>query len=224
MTIVLVVEDDDAVRLAVQRFLEREGHVVHTAATAATALTSARQQPPDVIVLDVGLPDGDGLEVMEVLRRTSQVPILLLTGRGAPNDRVHGLDLGADDYLVKPAHLQEVGARVRALLRRAEPSTESLRDEHLDLVLNVASREVTLRGETIALTRREFDLLDYLLRRPNIVITRDEVLENVWGSSPEYQSGAIITEYMTRLRRKIKPLPISTVRGIGYRYKPTRAP
>lgn len=222
MTIVLVVDDDDGVRLAVQRFLEREGHVVRTAASAAMAIASARAQPPDVVVLDVGLPDGDGYEVMESLRRWTRVPILLLTGRDAPMDRVNGLDLGADDYLVKPALLPEVGARVRALLRRSEPPTGPLRDERLDLVVNAESREVTLRGEPIGLTRREFDLLAYLLLRPNIVVSRDEVLENVWGSSPEYQSGAVITEYMTRLRRKLGPLPFSTVRGIGYRYDPTR--
>lgn len=159
---------------------------------------------------------------MASLRRSSEVPILLLTGRDSPTDRVYGLDQGADDYLVKPASLLEIAARVRALLRRAPPGVRGrLRDDDLDLDVELTSRSVTLAGEEVVLTRRELDLLVYLLRRPGHVVSRDELLEKVWGSSPEFQSGAVITEYVLRLRRKLGELPFTSVRGIGYRYDPT---
>jgi DNA-binding response OmpR family regulator len=215
--VVLVVDDDDGVRLAVRRMLEREGHVVLDAASGAEAVEAARANRCDVVVLDVGLPDRSGYQVMADLRaQRADVPILLLTGQDAPSARAFGLDAGADDYLIKPASMIELAARVRVLLRRRQSPDEQLRAG--DIQVDVRARTVTLRGTVVELTRLEHDLLVYFLQHPGEVLNRDELLERVWGSSPAYQSGAVITEYLSRLRRKLGELPIVAVRGVGYRY------
>ena len=212
--VVLVVEDDDASRLALCRGLEVEGYEVRGAARGAEALAALNRTPPDVIVLDLGLPDLSGLDVIRVVRGSSDTPILVLTGHDSIDERVSGLDEGADDYLVKPAALREVAARVRALLRRrGRPPTIEIDD----VLIDVVARGVWRGGEAVSLTVLEFDLLVHLARHRGRAVSRDELLVEVWHSSPEYQKGAVITEYVRRLRLKLGELPITSVRGIGYR-------
>ncbi len=213
---VLVVEDDPGLRLALQRMLEREDYLVHVAGSGVEALELASRVAPDLLVLDVGLPDMDGYEVMSSLRRTSTVPVLLLTGMDAPADRVRGLDEGADDYLVKPASLPELAARVRALLRRRPASGSQIAAG--DLTVDMAARKVFRHREEVGLTRYEFELLVYLLRRPRQLVTVDELLDDIWRDAPEQHAG-LVTDYLRRLRGKLGPLPISAT-DVGFRYDP----
>ncbi len=218
---ILVVDDDPGLRLAVRRMLEREGHTVVEAASGAEAVAAAGQTAPDAVVLDVGLPDRSGYDVMADLRAQQEMPILLLTGRDAPTDRAFGLDAGADDYLVKPASMIELAARVRAMLRRRPQVNGHLRAGAIEI--DVSGRKVTVGGAEVALTRLELDLLVHLLRHPGEVLSRATLLEEVWHSSPDYQTDAVVTEYFSRLRRKLGDLPITAVRGVGYRYDPVGA-
>jgi DNA-binding response OmpR family regulator len=213
---VLVVEDDAGLRLALQRMLEREGYLVHAAASGSAALELADVIAPDLLVLDVGLPDMDGYAVMQRLRRTSTVPVLMLTGMDTPSDRVRGLDEGADDYLVKPASLPELAARVRALLRR-QPATGSTIHAG-EVTIDIATRKVVRLREEVVLTRLEFDLLVYLLRRPRQVVPNDELLDEIWRDAPVQHAG-VIADYLHRIRGKVGRLPITPV-AAGYRYDP----
>lgn len=217
---VLVVEDDPGLRLALQRTLEREGYLVNVAASGAAALDLATETAPDLLVLDVGLPDMDGYEVMQRLRKTSTVPVLMLTGMDAPSDRVRGLDEGADDYLVKPASLPELAARVRALLRRQPAAGSEIRTGLL--TIDIARRKVLRDREDIALTHLEFDLLVYLLRRPRQEVTCNEILDEIWRDAP-VQTNGVIVEYLHRIRGKVGRLPITATEA-GYRYDPAPQP
>jgi len=219
---VLIVEDDAGVRLAVQRDPSNaRGTRSAPPPMPPKPWPAPSRSRPTSSCSTLASRIKDGFDVMASLRRSSEVPILLLTGRDSPMDRVYGLDQGADDYLVKPASLLEIAARVRALLRRAPPGVRGrLRDDARDLDVDLTARSVTLAGKEVLLSRLEFDLVVYLLRRPGHVVSRDELLEKVWDSSPEYQSSAVITEYILRLRRKLGELPFTSVRGIGYRYDP----
>jgi two-component system response regulator MprA len=193
-----------------------DGYKVQLAADGRAALDALADQPPDAIVLDVLMPEPNGLEVCRRLRAAGDhTPVLMLTARDAVPDRVAGLDAGADDYLVKPFALEELGARLRALLRRSGgPNTELLR--HADLVLDPAGHTVTRGGRSIELTRTEFLLLELLLRHPRQVLTRTQIFEQVWG----YDFGASsnsLEVYVGYLRRKLgEPRLIQTVRGVGY--------
>ncbi len=216
---VLVVDDEQAVREAVARALRYEGYTVATAADGQEALEAQALEPADAVVLDVLMPNLDGLEVCRRLRHGGDaVPILMLTARETVPDRVAGLDAGADDYLVKPFALQELLARLRALLRRTlEPDGAEMR--FADLSLDPDTREV-LRGErAIDLTRTEFLLLELLLRNPRKVLTRELILERVWGYDFETSSNSLDV-YIGYLRRKTEgggePRLIQTVRGVGY--------
>ena len=219
---VLVVDDDRAVRESLRRSLEFNGYDVSLAADGAEALAGIGGAAPDVVVMDVMMPRLDGLETTRALRTAgNKVPILVLTARDAVGDRVEGLDAGADDYLTKPFALQELLARLRALLRRVVPE-DAADDETLtfaDLSLDIASREVRRGARAIELTRTEFTLLEMFLRRPRRVLERSFILEEVWGYDFPTTANSLEV-YVGYLRRKTEaedePRLIHTVRGVGY--------
>lgn len=220
---ILVVEDERKVAGFIRQGLEEEGHRVEVAGDGAAALDLAAEGPPyDLIVLDLMLPVRDGFSVLEVLRgRGVRTPVLVLTARDSVGDKVAGLDRGADDYLTKPFAFEEFLARVRALLRRSgEPRPPILRVA--DLALDPATREVTRGGRRIALTAREYALLEYFMRNPGRVLTRPMIAEHVWGIDFDTETN-IIDVYVGYLRKKIdaegEPRLLHTVRGAGYALK-----
>ena len=213
---ILVVDDEPSVRDALDRALRMDGYKVQLASDGREALDALAYQPPDAIVLDVLMPEPDGLEVCRRLRAAGDhTPVLMLTARDAVPDRVAGLDAGADDYLVKPFALEELGARLRALLRRSGgPTTELLR--YADLALDPAGLTVSRGGTELGLTRTEFLLLELLLRHPRQVLTRTQIFEQVWGYDFGPSSNSLEV-YVGYLRRKLgEPRLIQTVRGVGY--------
>jgi DNA-binding response OmpR family regulator len=215
---VLVVEDDEAIADVLRRTLRQEGHEVRSAADGVEALALAEEFVPDVVILDLGLPKLDGAEVLRRLRRESDVPILILTARAELDDRVDGLDSGADDYLVKPFERRELLARMRALMRRRPPrGSASL--TVADLRLNPDTREVHRGERAIELTNREFELLEYLMRNERLVISRERLLEEVWGYDPLAMTNTIDV-FVSNLRRKLEsggqPRLLHTKRGAGY--------
>jgi two-component system response regulator MprA len=217
MTMILVVDDDPKIRSVLSRGLRFEGYDVQLAADGLEALRLARADPPDLIVLDVMLPGMDGLEVCRRLRRGTAVPILMLTARDAVPDRIAGLDSGADDYLVKPFDFDELLARIRALLRRAQPRGEEIL-AFADLRLDTGAREAYRGNRRIELTTREYELLLLFMRHPRQVLSRDQILDQVWGGA-EVDSNAIEV-HIARLRDKLEAggeaRLIQTVRGAGY--------
>ena len=215
---VLVVEDDEDIALALQRSLRMEGYEVRIAADGEAALDFAGAFHPDLVVLDLGLPKLDGIEVARRLREGGDVPILMLTARDALESRVEGLDSGADDYLVKPFERQELLARLRALLRR-RPPRGSASMAVADLTLNPDTHEVHRGDRSIELTQREFELLEYLMRNERIVVPRQRLLEEVWGYDP-FATTNTIEVFVSNLRRKLEaggePRLLHTIRGAGY--------
>ena len=215
---VLVVEDDDAIAQVLQRSLRMEGYEVRVAEDGVEALDEAHGFLPDLVILDLGLPRLDGIEVAKKLRETDDVPILVLTARDAVEARVEGLDSGADDYLVKPFERQELLARLRALLRRRPPRGQATLTVG-DLKLNPDTHEVTRQGRRIDLTQREFELLEYLMRNERIVISRQRLLDEVWGYDP-FSMTNTIEVFVSNLRRKLEaggePRLLHTIRGAGY--------
>ena len=218
---ILAADDDRGVRTAIERALTFEGHTVVTANDGVAGL-DALDDSISLMVLDVSMPNMDGLEVCRRVRAAqNDVPILMLTARHTTTDRVAGLDAGADDYLVKPFALEELLARVRALLRRLAPSTEAAAEKLSfgDLTLDRSSRLVHRDGERIDLTRTEFALLELLLERPGQVMTRDQIYEHVWGYDSSTSSNSLEV-YVGYLRRKTevgdRPRLVHTVRGVGY--------
>ena len=217
---VLVAEDDPAVRSAVTRVLELEGHEVSAVNDGNAALEAILAKPPHAVVMDVMMPFLDGMSVCrELRRRGNKTPILLLTARHEVGDRVAGLDAGADDYLVKPFAVDELLARVRALLRRHSSTTKSSALIVGDLKLDAERREVTRGNRTIDLTKTEFDLLQLLMEQQDIVLSRDYLYEHIWGFNFETNSKSLDV-YIGYLRRKIEvgnePKLLHTVRGVGY--------
>src|SRR5919204_1603330 len=215
---VLVVEDDVEIADVLRRTLRQEGHEVRSAGDGIEALALAERFVPDLVILDLGLPKLDGAEVLRRLRRESDVPILILTARAELDDRVEGLDSGADDYLVKPFERRELLARMRALMRRRPPRGSASLIVG-DLRLNPDTREV-FRGERpIDLTNREFELLEYLMRNERLVISRERLLEEVWGYDPMAMTNTIDV-FVSNLRRKLEsggePRLLHTKRGAGY--------
>jgi DNA-binding response OmpR family regulator len=215
---VLVVEDDEDIALAVQRSLRMEGYEVRISADGEAALDDAVAFSPDLVILDLGLPKLDGMEVAKRLRSDGDVPILMLTARDALESRVEGLDSGADDYLVKPFERQELLARLRALLRRRPPRGSASMAVG-DLTLNPDTHEVSRDGRAIDLTQREFELLEYLMRNERIVVPRQRLLEEVWGYDP-FATTNTIEVFVSNLRRKLEaggePRLLHTIRGAGY--------
>jgi two-component system, OmpR family, response regulator ResD len=224
---VLVVEDDPTVREVVERYLEREGIVVDAVGDGLIALEHAESCWPDLVVLDLMLPGLDGLEVCRRLRAHAPVPVIMLTARGDEDDRVMGLELGADDYIAKPFSPRELTLRVQAVLRRAagalQPVPDDARIVVADLDIDIRGHDVTRAGERLALTVREFDLLVHFASHPGRVFRREELLEAVWGFT--YGDTATVTVHVRRLREKIEtdpatPVHLTTVWGVGYRWDP----
>jgi two-component system, OmpR family, alkaline phosphatase synthesis response regulator PhoP len=221
---ILVVEDEMKISRLVRDYLRHAGFDVTVAADGDAALASARGAKPDLVVLDLGLPTKDGLDVARELRRTSTVPIVMLTARGDESDRIVGLELGADDYVVKPFSPKELVARVRAVLRRTDPAT-GMQAERLrvgDMEVDLVRMRVTVGERSIDLTPTEFELLTTLAREPGRVFTRGQLLEAIHGVAIESYERAI-DAHVKNLRRKIEPVPgeqryVLTVHGIGYRF------
>jgi DNA-binding response OmpR family regulator len=222
---ILVVDDDETVSEVVARYLARDGFAVERVADGYAALAADERDPPDLIVLDLMLPGLPGLEVCRRLRARSDVPIVMLTARGEEADRIVGLEVGADDYVVKPFSPRELALRVASVLRRyrrveEQPAPAPLVDD--DLRLDPASRSATLGDQPLALTVREFDLLAYFLRHPGRVFDRAELLRRVWDW--DFGDQSTVTVHVRRLRQKIEEEPsnprrIVTVWGVGYRYE-----
>ncbi|HSS56394.1 MAG TPA: response regulator transcription factor [Solirubrobacteraceae bacterium] len=215
---ILVVDDEPAVRTSLERALSLEGYEVDLAPDGAAALDRLAAAPPDAVVLDVSMPRLDGLEVCRRMRQAGdRTPVLMLTARDAVDDRVEGLDAGADDYLVKPFALRELRARLRALLRRVDRGADALR--FADLLLDPDAHEVLRGDRRIELSRTEFTLLELFMRHPRQVLTRTQIFESVWGYDLGATSNALGV-YMGYLRRKTQeagePRLLHTVRGVGY--------
>jgi two-component system phosphate regulon response regulator PhoB len=219
---VLVVDDDARVRTVVAWQLEAEGYAVGEAADGQTALEAILADPPDLVILDLSLPGLNGLEVLRRVRERAGLPVIVLSGRSGEGDRILGLDLGADDYLVKPFSPGELAARVRSVLRRSGQAVPAPVVDPAGLRLDPASREVAVDGVGVALTAREFDLLAFLHAHPRQVFSRAQLLEQVWASSPGWQSEATVTEHVHRLRHKLGRRFVETVRGVGYRLEVNR--
>jgi two-component system phosphate regulon response regulator PhoB len=227
---VLVVDDDQRVRTVVRWQLEADGYAVTEAADGAAALAQIERDRPDLVVLDLSLPRVGGLDVLRRVREAdgagTPLPVIVLSGRNGETDRIIGLDLGADDYLVKPFSPGELAARVRSVLRRTRPGAAAARPAD-GLWVDETSRDVTLDGRPVDLTAKEFDLLAFLARHPRQVFTRAQLLQHVWGSAQGWQGEATVTEHVHRLRHKLGPgggRPIvQTVRGVGYRLEPADA-
>ena len=222
---ILLVEDERSITEPLAAALEREGFEAQVAGTVADALERARELDPDLVLLDVMLPDGSGFDVCRELRQSSKVPIIMLTARGEEADRVVGLELGADDYVVKPFSAREVVARIRAVLRRTETTPEPEPAgvvEIGEIRLDPAKREVRLAGEPVELSRKEFDLLALLMQNAGTVIKRERLLEDVWDTS-WFGSTKTLDVHMSALRRKLgddssDPRYLHTVRGVGFRF------
>ncbi|MEV7039207.1 response regulator transcription factor [Amycolatopsis sp. NPDC051061] len=221
---VLVVDDDETVRDVVRRYLEVAGFTVDQAGDGAEGLAQFAAHEPDLVVLDVMMPGINGLEVCKRLRQVSQVPIVMLTALGEEENRIAGLQLGADDYVTKPFSPKELALRVASVLRRArmprpQPAAAGLADG--DLRLQMTARTATLAGRELPLTSREFDLLAFFLARPGVAYSRADLLEKVWGW--DFGDQSTVTVHVRRLREKIerdpaKPTRVATVWGVGYRY------
>ncbi|MEM9747797.1 MAG: response regulator transcription factor [Actinomycetota bacterium] len=226
-TKVLVVDDEPTVREVVVGYLRRDGHDVAEAADGNAALQLLDAEPPDLVVLDMMLPGVNGLDILRQVRSTSDIPVIMLTARAEESDRVAGLELGADDYVVKPFSPRELAARVNGVLRRtaSRDTKEPTRLEFDGLVIDPLSREVLLGGEIVEMTPKEFDVLAFLAASPRQVFSRAQLLEQVWQSSPDWQDPATVTVHVRRIRNKIevdpeKPRWITTVWGVGYRFEP----
>ena len=221
---VLVVEDERSISAPLAEALGREGFSAPVAGTAAEALALARELEPDVILLDVMLPDASGFDVCRELRRTSSVPIIMVTARGEEADRVVGLELGADDYVTKPFSAREVVARIRAVLRRVDPAPTARADGDLrvgELAVAPASRTASIAGRPVELSRKEFDVLALLAAEAGRVVTRERLLEEVWGTT-WFGSTKTLDVHVSALRRKLgddpsEPSLLHTVRGVGFR-------
>jgi DNA-binding response OmpR family regulator len=226
-TRVLVVDDEPTVREVVAGYLRRDGHEVSEAADGPTALDLLQSEPPDLVVLDMMLPGVSGLDILRHIRAHGDLPVIMLTARADEVDRVAGLELGADDYVVKPFSPRELAARVNGVLRRAVPRqpAPAITHDFGDLTIDTRAREVRSRGELIEMTPKEFDVLTHLAAAPRQVFSRADLLRDVWQSSPDWQDPATVTVHVRRIRNKIeldpeRPRWITTVWGVGYRFEP----
>jgi len=214
---ILLVEDEKPIREGLKDRLEREGFRVTDAETLAEALR-ALEGSPDLVILDRRLPDGEGLDVVRELRaRGRNTPVIVLSARGMPEDRVEGLEGGADDYVTKPFHLRELVARVHAVLKRTEPDAARL--AFGDCEMDLGARTLRRRGREVTVTRMEFELLLYLARNPGRAVTRTELLDRVWGYD-RYPTTRTVDFHVLSLRKKVDPSHIVTIHGVGYRFDP----
>ena len=223
---ILVVDDEPSIREVVSLYLSRAGYRVLVAEDGQAALDLLTHEPPDLVVLDLMLPEVGGLEITRQLRATGEIPIIMLTARREETDRILGLEMGADDYVVKPFSPRELVSRVKAVLRRVHPSTST--EEHAltfdDLHIDPTTRLVEVDGEEKILTAKEFDLLWVLARHPRQVFNRDQLLDQVWGLN-DYIDPSTVTVHVRRLREKIErdpstPRHIQTVWSVGYKFEP----
>ncbi len=219
---ILVVEDEQVISEPLAEYLERDGFDTEVAATLADARAAFDRLTPDLILLDVMLPDGDGRDLAREVRKTSDVPIIMVTARGEEIDRVLGLELGADDYVVKPFSARELAARIRAIMRRGHPTQRRERIEVGDLVLDPASRTLIKAGEPIELAAREFDLLHMLMANAGQVVRREDIMDEVWDPH-WFGPTKTLDVHISWLRKKLEddashPRFISTVRGVGFRF------
>jgi two-component system response regulator RegX3 len=214
---VLLVEDEESIGTLLRTYLGRDGYRVVWVRSGEEALVELTRHPIRIVVLDVALPGLDGLEVCRRIRARSSVPIVMLTARDEEPDRVAGLEVGADDYVTKPFSPRELVARIKAILRRAEPKTVDTVLQLADVIVDLEGREAMVEGREVALTAKEFDLLAYFLECPGIVLSRDRLLDRVWGVS--YPGGTrTVDVHVGQLRRKLgRPQLIRTVRGAGYK-------
>lgn len=225
---ILVVEDEEAIAEPLVESLEREGFTAEVASTLAAATDAYRRQPPDLILLDVMLPDGDGRDLCRDIRKESDVPIIMLTARGEEVDRVVGLELGADDYVVKPFSARELTARIRAIMRRGRLGERRGVMEVGEIRLDPASRAVTKNGEPIELAAREFDLLQLLMTNAGKVVRREEIMDEVWDPH-WFGPTKTLDVHISWLRKKVEedssnPRYITTVRGVGFRFEANEEP
>jgi DNA-binding response OmpR family regulator len=224
---VLVVEDEASIASFVSLYLKNAGYSVRTAATGTEALSQVMANAPNLIVLDLNLPDIDGIEVCRRIRKTADLPIIMLTARDEDVDKIIGLEVGADDYLTKPFNPRELVARVKSVLRRATPDRKELESaviRHGDLVVDAGRREVRVDDEEVQLAPKEFDLLWELLDHRGLVLTRDQLLERVWGYTFAGDTRTVDV-HVRQLRRKLGDAsPIVTVWGVGYKVSPAREP
>lgn len=215
---ILIIEDDEAILKVLKRVLAYEGYQVDTSLDGQAGLTMANNEHPDLIILDWMLPDMDGLEVCRRLRLVGSIPILMLTAKDTIQDRVQGLDAGADDYVVKPFELDELLARIRALLRRTQPDRAQVLS-FADLTLDTSTRQANRKGRVISLTAKEYELLELFLRHPRQVLTREMIFDRVWGYDFGGESN-VLDVYIRYLRQKLEeggePRLLHTARGVGY--------
>jgi DNA-binding response OmpR family regulator len=222
---VLVVDDDADIRRLMTTYLTLDGFAAEEAVDVAGALETIRRHRPDLVLLDIMMPGRDGLDLLGELRRAGDLPVIMVTAKGDEADRVIGLRLGADDYVVKPFSPAELVARVKAVLRRRGGPPRPARLTAEDLILDLSTREVTVRGRVVATTAKEFDLLAFLASSPSQVFSRDQLLDKVWGSSSEWKDPGTVTEHIRRIRHLIEddpshPRRIRTVRSVGYCFQP----
>lgn len=215
---ILIIEDDEAIVRVLRRSLAYDGYTVDVALDGETGLQVARDNHPDLVILDWMLPGMDGLEVCQRLRAGGNIPVLMLTAKDTTADRVQGLDAGADDYMVKPFELEELSARVRALLRRTQPDRAPVLT-FADLSLDTSTRQAMRKNRVISLTAKEYDLLELFLRHPRQVLTREMIFDRVWGYDFGGESN-VLDVYIRYLRQKLEaegePRLIHTQRGVGY--------
>ena len=227
MSLIAIVEDEPSISEVVSLYLKRSGYQVQLFADGLAAQEAFSRQIPDLVILDVMLPGMDGFALTRSLRNHSEVPIILLTSRREESDRIAGLELGADDYVVKPFSPQELVSRVRAVLRRISKEENSLTDAPVSfpsLSMDPQTRIVVAQGHEISLTAREFDMLYHFIRHPHLVFSRDQLLESIWGLS-EFIDPSTVTVHIRRLREKIEidpsnPAHLQTVWGVGYKFEP----
>ena len=226
VTTVLVVDDEPIVREVVVSYLRRDGFTTLEAGDGDEARRLLERRDPSLVVLDLMLPGMDGVELCRWIRARSQLPVIMLTARGEEADRIVGLELGADDYVTKPFSPRELAARVRAVLRRADATTDESgeRVEFGDVTLDAATREATKHGQPLTLTAKEFDLLTFFASHPRRVFSREQLMERIWGYAAALDTGTV-TVHVRRLREKIeedpsRPQHLQTVWGVGYRFVP----
>jgi DNA-binding response OmpR family regulator len=225
-SLILIVEDEPSIAEVVTLYLRRAGYQTRVVADGGAALEAIERQPPALVILDIMLPQVDGFAITRYIRDRGDTPIIIVSSRREESDRIAGLELGADDYLVKPFSPQELVSRVRAVLRRSHKGDD--RDEapltFPELTLDPSTLLVTVRGQEVALTAKEFELLHHLARHPRRVFTRDQLLQAVWGGA-DYIDPSTVTVHIRRLREKIEadpsdPQRLLTVWGVGYRFEP----
>lgn len=221
---VLVVDDEPMVREVLTQYLMHDGFRVVESADGEDALKAVADEQPDLVLLDLMLPKYSGLDVLRHVRVTSQTPVILLTACGEEDDRVAGLELGADDYIVKPFSPREVAARVRSVLRRTQSTGAAPIVSFDDITVDVGRREVMRDGEPVELTRKEFDLLAYFISHEGVALSREQLLTEVWSSSTEWQDSSTVTVHLSRLRQKLErhpnePRHFVTIYGVGYRFE-----